>query len=197
MFPSFIRTKVKLLIRFERELKRRIREHPRMPDIGEQIIHEGSYLVTTSIDGYEDKDPITEHQAGFVISDEEMREKGPQAIFDKIPTLAEDMVVQRTKALFEKMEDVTNRTGNIVDGEGKALSPELLMKTLEKTEINFDEFGNLIMPTFFIPPKILKKMGENVDIWKETPESREKMTRIIEKKRSEWIDRQNRRKLVD
>ena len=114
MFPSFIRTKVKLLIRFERELKKRIKEHPQMLDIGEQIIHEGSYLVTTSIDGYEDKDPLAEREAGFVISDEEMREKGPQAIFDKIPTLAEDMVVQRSKALFEKMADVTKELGMLL-----------------------------------------------------------------------------------
>ena len=77
------------------------------------------------------------------------------------------------------------------------MTPELIMKTLEKIDISFDEFGNPLIPTLIVRPEILKKMEENVDIWKETPESREKMRKLIEKKRSEWIDRQNRRKLVD
>lgn len=197
MLPSFARTKEKIRIRSERELKKGVDEDPQSLGIRLLIFHEGNNLVTTSIDGYEDRGPLKEHQVRFEISDEEMREKGPHAIFEKIPTLAEDMAAQREKALFEKMHDVTERTGNVVEGDGKGLTPELIMETLKKIDISFDEHGNPIMPTLIVSPDVLKKMGENTDLWKETPEMQQKMVELIETKRREWDDRQNRRKLVD
>lgn len=197
MFPSFINTKVKLRFKFERELRIQINEHPRLPKIRQQYIHEGDILVTRSIDGYEDRDSMKEFQTRFEASEEEMIENGPPIIFSKIPELVEEMVAQRFKALFDKMEDVTRRTGNIVDGKGAGLTPDLIMETLEKIDISFDENGNPHLPTLYISPDVSKKMGENDDLWKETPEMVQKMTKLIEKKRREWNDRQDRRKLVD
>lgn len=196
MFPSFIKTKFKLRLKFERELRKKINEHPRLPKMQVQLIHEGDFLVTRSIDGYEDKDSMKELQTGFEASEEEMIENGPQVIFDKIPEIVEDMAAQRFKALFNKMEDVTQRTGNVVDGQGAGLTPDLIMETLEKMDIRFDENGNPHLPTMYISPDVSKKMGENADLWKETPEMEQKMAKLIDKKRSEWNDRQDRRKLV-
>lgn len=197
MLPSFARTKEKIRIRSERELRKRVDEDPQSLGIRKFIFHEGNQLATTSIDGYEDRSPLQEHQVRFEISEEENREKGPHAIFERIPTLAKDMASQREKALFEKMNDVTKRTGNIVEGDGKGLTPELIMKTLEKIDMSFDEHGNPIMPTLIVSPDVLKKMEENTDLWKETPEMQQKMVELIKTKRREWDDRQNRRKLVD
>ena len=196
MFPSFIKTKFKLRNKFEKELRRQIREHQFLK-IPEQIIQEGHNLVTRSVDGFEDSDELKLIESGFKVSDEELIEKGPKAVFNKIPSIVEDMVAQRSRVIFEKMDEVTERTGNVIDGEGKELSPELIFNTLEKIEINFDELGNPIMPTLVVNPEMYKKIQNNPDRWKETPEMKAKLAELLKKKYGEYIDRESRRKLVD
>lgn len=196
MFPTFLKTKIKLRRKFETELRKQIRAHQFLK-IPEQILHEGHNLVTTSVDGFEDSDELKLIESGFEISEEECKQKGPRAVFEKIPSIVEDMIAKKSKVIFEKMNEVTERTGNVIDAEGKELSPELIIKTLEKIEINFDGLGNPIMPTLVVNPETYKKIQNNPDRWKETPEMKRRLAELLKKKYSEYVDRENRRKLVD
>lgn len=102
MLPSFARTKEKIRIRSERELKKGVDEDPQSLGIRLLIFHEGNNLVTTSIDGYEDRGPLKEHQVRFEISDEEMREKGPHAIFKKYPHLLKIWLLKEKKRSLKR-----------------------------------------------------------------------------------------------
>ena len=68
---------------------------------------------------------------------------------------------------------------------------------LEKIEIDFDKSGNPIMPTILLSPKDVRKFKEKFKEWDKNPEMERRSKEIIEKKRKQWLDRENSRKLVD
>jgi len=67
---------------------------------------------------------------------------------------------------------------------------------LEKVEISFNKDNTPILPTFVAASSTSEKIREVFRIIEDTPELKEKMDNIIEKKRSEWRDRESSRKLV-
>jgi len=197
MLPDFQKVKEKLEKKFIKELELKIEKNPLLSEIKTQRIYEGSTLATRTIDGFENVNPLQEVQSFFEISNEELMEKGPIAIFDKLDRIASDFISQRTKSLFSRLDEAIEKTGNVVDGEGKPLSPELILQVLEKMAIDFDENGNPIMPALVVHPDQLEKMKKNPELWQINPEFEKQLKKTIEKKRCEWIDRKNSRKLVD
>ena len=101
------------------------------------------------------------------------------------------------KVYLEVKEIVTTKTGNVVDAEGKPISYELLLRTLETIQLDFDDNGNPLMPTMVVSPEQYEKMKEKIVEWENDPECNKQFEKIINQKRKEWHDRESNRKLVD
>jgi len=82
--------------------------------------------------------------------------------------------------------------GTATDANGEKLSHELIRKSLENVELDFDENGRPDMPTGFISPAMM-------DALKALPPPTEEETRawnaMIDRKRKEFNDRRRRRQL--
>lgn len=108
------------------------------------------------------------------------------------------MIEGLTKQTLEFLDKVTEITGNVVNAKEaieKSLNP--LLELYEKIELRFDERGFPIPLTIAINPKEEEKFKGYQKELTTNPELLRKLTQIIEKKRKQWLDRENSRKLVD
>jgi hypothetical protein len=197
LLPDYPKIKRYLQKRFNDTIQEEIRKNPLLSLIKYRESHEGNSFEVTTLDGYVDKGSFKSISTEFNIPYEEMIEKGPDAYFSKVGKIVEDMVKESSKDLIQKMEQVTKRTGNIVGANSKPFSPELLLNAMEKLEIDFDEFGKPMFPTLIMSPELFEKIQKEIPKWESDPKYDKMMKDLTEKKRKEWIDRKNSRKLVD
>ena len=128
---------------------------------------------------------------------DELIEKGPEAYLERVPKIAAQIIDAQHKTIFGKINEVTSRTGMVTDARGKPFSPEMLLESLKKMEISFDQTGEARMPTLVMAPKLADSVKDKLPEWDKDPELKRRLNAIIQKKRQEWIDRENSRKLVD
>jgi len=133
----------------------------------------------------------------YLVKREDVIAKGAMAYVENIRSAAEEMKKQKAQYLLEKIKEVANKTGNIVDGQGRPFSFELFVESLKKIWIEFDENGKPHMPTMVVPPEIGEKLRVLLPEWEKNLEYKKIMEEIIEAKRKEWNDRESHRKLVD
>jgi hypothetical protein len=198
MLPDYPELKRKLNEKFEGMVKAEIEKEPLLSRIRKNIIHEGDALVVTSSDGYSSQTTFPTFESEFNISYEDLLRKGPEAYFEKKVAVAKDMASKLVGNVYAKMNEVTERTGNVVSAKkGEGITPQLILDLLEKMEINFDETGNPIMPEIHLSKEDYEKLNWQKIDPKTIAEIERRRREIIDKKRKEWIDREGNRKLVD
>lgn len=197
MLPDYPSIKKKIQKKFVEAIKKKIKKDPLLSQIRTRLVNEGDVITSSSIDGYSEIIELKLISAKLEITKEEVVRKGPDAFFSRVDEIAEEIAKQQSQSIFKKIGEVTERTGQIVNAKSKPLSPQLILEALEKVAIDFDEYGNPIFPTLVLHPNQYEKIKDEIPKWESDPELRRKHKELIEKKRKEWIDRENRRKLVD
>lgn len=124
-------------------------------------------------------------------------ERGPIALVEGLKKLADELSSQQSQMVFERLNQITAKTGNVVDAGGQAINPDLLLQMLEKIEIDFSEDGQPRLPTLVVTPKQGEKLREKMPEWEKDEHYNRKFKELIERKRQEWHDRESHRKLVD
>lgn len=196
MLPDFPTVKKKIGDDFNKKIREKVSSAPFLSQIGRKRVHEGNILTSSSMEGYTESSEYKRISSDFSISPDEIIEKGVEAFYSQIDKISEEFINQQSQVLFKKMDEVTERTGNIVNAKGK-FSPEVYLEALEKVTIAFDEFGNPIVPTLVLHPNKIPKWEKEWEKIKTDPNFLKKYLELVEKKRREWRDRESRRKLVD
>ena len=197
MLPDYQKVKGKISKKFNRIVTEKVRGNPLLAQFPVFYVHEGETFKVKTSDGYEDNTSFKVIQSAFNIKNEELIEKGPIAIISQADQVSKELIDKESKTWFSKMDEVTEKTGNVIDGHGKALSPDLILNALEKVQFDFDESGKPKMPTLFISPDVYERIREDIPKWEADVNYRNKYLKIIEKKWREWIARESNRKLVD
>ncbi len=109
---------------------------------------------------------------------------------------ADQMHFQQSKAMFEKVDQVVSSVGNSVNLGGKPLTPEVFIQLFEQIQTEFDDEGNPYMPSIVCGKEAFETFKKVVDQIEADPTLRKKVEEMISKKRSDWRDRESRRKLV-
>lgn len=181
---SYLREKVKNSDPFIRQLRRKTQ-------------HEGTRIQVRTYDGYNDEIEYKTIGSEFNIQIEEIIREGPNAFIKHIDKLAEDILGQQSGIVFQKLNEITSKTGNVIDAHDEPFTPERLLEALDKIEMEFDENGQPTNLVIVMHPNLWDKIKGKIPIWEADPEFKKKHNSIIEKKRREWLDRENNRKLVD
>ena len=197
MLPNFPTVKKKIGDDFNKKIREKIDNAPFISQIGRKRVHEGNILTSSSMEGYTESGEYKRISSGFSVSPDEIIEKGAKAFFSQIDKISEELIKQQSQVIFKKMDEVTERTGNIVNAKGKGISPEIILEALEKVTIDFDEFGNPLFPALILNPNDRERVKDEIPKWEADPNLRKKYLELVEKKRREWRDRESRRKLVD
>jgi len=197
MLPDFPKIKKKHVESINKYLKELIHQDPLFSGIRVEHHFEGSRMSYKTVDGEPNE---TEYQAAsseFQVKREDVIAKGAMAYVENLRDAAEEMKRQKAGYFFEKMKEVTDRTGNVVNGKGHPFSFELFVESIKKIWIDFDEDGKPIMPTMVVSPELGEKLRVILPEWEKNPEYKKTIDDIIDKKRKEWNDRESHRKLVD
>jgi len=158
---------------------------------------EGDRMSTKHDEGDVDKSNYSLLSAELRVKTDDIIKLGFNAFIESLNKAAEELKSQQSDMVFEKLSEVTTTTGNIVDAEGQPISHELLLKTLETIQLDFDENGKPIMPTMVVSPQQYETIKGKIVEWENDPECQKQFEQIINRKREEWHDRESNRKLVD
>ncbi len=197
MLPDFPTVKKKIEDDFNKKVREKMNSDPLLSQIGRKRVHEGNIHTSSSMDGYTESGEYKCISSGFSISPDEIIEKGVDAFISQIDKISEELIKQQSQLLFKKMDEVTERTGNIVNAKGRSISPEVILEALEKVQFDFDEFGNPLFPSLVLHPNDMEKIKDEIPKWDIDPIWKKCLKLLVEKKRREYYDRESRRKLVD
>lgn len=198
MIPDFPQEKEKLSQFWLKYLATKSREF--LGVFGKLPIHvnrEGHQWAFNRTDGPVDKTPYFEGQSKFSIDIDEVQSLTPDKIRQKLDLVAEEIARQMSKNMFNEIDRVTKEVGNEVDAHGQPLNQELFLQMLEKISMDFDDNGNWIPPSIIMHPNLWEAKKDEFKSWETDEEFLTKQKAIIKKKKVEWHDRENNRKLVD
>jgi hypothetical protein len=196
MLPDYPEIKTKLEKEFNLALRKEINKDPFISQIPVRRIYEGDKMDTITEDGFKDSREYVDTRIDFTLEPNEYIEKGYFALSLKIPELARGFAQHQSKIIIDHMNEVTEKTGHVINGKNKSLI-EVYLESLLSVSIIFDELGNPNIPSLIIPPNDLKKWREAFSKLETNPDLRKLRDLIIWLKWREWIDRENNRKLVD
>ncbi len=128
----------------------------------------------------------------FSLGVDELVNGNLEAFAVALDEMATDGLKQLMPKLFERIGCLSEGAGTTVDARGEPLSYELILRGLEKIEIDFDEHGNPILPTMVVGPALH-------EAWQKLPAPTETQQRafseLIERKKREFNDRRRYRQL--
>ena len=167
---------------------------PAFRQISRHRVWEGRQSTIVRPNGDEDDTEFHEFSTESEISVDTILYSSLDEILQCFMPVAKAMARDHEKMLFETINQVTARTGNVVHG-GQGLSYDKILEALETIQIDFDADGNPMMPTIIVGPAMEAKMRELIN----DPTGKDFQKRqadIIDKKRLEWCAREASRTLV-
>jgi len=194
MLPDFIETKKILKDRLRKFLIERTSRHGVFPDNVRNIpLYECISYDQTRFDGSQETKKLEKLQGKIVLTKESLNEKGFIAVLEAYEKASKEIADEQQAFFFRRFDEIIKNSGQEVDAKGKPFTPELLLETLEKMYLDFDENGEPIFPTFFTG----KNLFERAKKWQDSKEYKIKLDELIERKYSEWRYHESNRRLVN
>lgn len=193
------------------ELKKRFKDamHARMKRVQEAnlgifnevktvVLHEGDKILLIRDDGSQEE--ICPKPVEFTVSRQwdvrEIDKITPDEIIGVFDSVGEGMANERGKLFMQSIDEAVTKIGNVVTGDKSLI--ERLFESIEKITMEFNDDGNPIMLSFVAgSQETVDKLQRAQDEIQSTPELLQRWNKLLEKKRSEWNDREAARNLVD
>lgn len=160
------------------------------------FIKEGRRVVTTRPDGRNEETELQTASAETSIRFDEVPHLSIQDRLTKLDEAARAMARQISEHAFGQINEAVERVGNVVDGGGKPLSPEVYLEVIEKIHLDFDANGKPRELSLVIPPHLEQRAKETLEKLRQVPVYSKRYQEVIDKKRLEWRDREAARRLV-
>ena len=161
------------------------------------MAQEGDSFTVCRADGTTETSRYRQTAAEFSISNQEIATLTPQALAAKLDKVAAEMAAKASRAMFEKLNQITSATGQVVHGQGRPLTWGIFLESFAKMDLEFDERGDLSGMTIVVPPDVWARLREKLPEWDADPEFKRRYGNLMATKREEWRDRESRRTLVD
>lgn len=191
MLPDFPKVKEKILATLNKRMQ--TRSMP-LSCCNVKHYHEGHLHRIVRADGSVVENEFNE--ASGEITLDLSQEDTMEDIIAKVDTVAETMKSQMTKHFLDELTRAVEQVGNAIDFEGKPLTAERFLEALEKTEFGFYDDGTPHELTLFCSPKMAPRIEIELQRLQTDPEFVRRYDELIERKRDEWRERENSRKLV-
>ncbi len=166
-----------------------------LPQIETSKIQEGAKTAIIRAEGGKEVTETVTFSADCEIPRETILYGSAQDLINAFMPIGDSMASEKSKHLFNVVNEAVSRIGNVVEGKGQPLSFELILQTLENIEINFEKNGDPIMPTMVVGKEAASRLEELQDT-EEAAEFEKLKEELIIKKRREWRAREANRKLV-
>jgi len=173
-------------------------EDPLLGNIRSTIQHEGDQSSYQTVEGNIKDQPYQKFHEDMQILPEDVIDHDLSFMIDKFSEMGLSAATQLAQYSFSFINSVVKETGNSIDAKGKTVTPDLILEALEKIPIDFDDkTGMAKFPTFYISPTQKEVYQKAIADAKADPEFKKRFDKMVERKKEEWHDRENNRKLVD
>ncbi len=199
MLPDFARVKEKRSRRFVLAVNRVTdRLTPVLNPIRTVRQHEGRRLQYQTVEGTEDVVNY-DHKisSALRISRDELARMDEEAYRAKAKGMAAELAPQAMRHFFGMMDRWCAAAGTVTSAGGRPFDPMMLIESLEKTDIDFDERGRPLLPTLVSHPDTFKAAAPKLAEAENSPEFQRRWKELMERKWMEWRDREADRKLVE
>jgi len=157
------------------------------------IQHEGSRHLYSTIDGEEGETEYQELMVERTFSSSEIASLSFEDALNLVIEKGREMGAQQARYHYARLDQIVADAGTTVSGP---LTLDSFFEMLERAFISFDYEGNPRMPTMVIHPNMTPRIQELAEEM-ERDEAKARLAEIMERKREQWNEEQDRRKLVD
>ena len=198
MLPDFIDVKEQRRGRFIQMVNRETEMlTPLLNHIRTVRQHEGRRLEYETVDGVQDvvdyenriSSALRLHRNDFASMDE-------GRYLSKAKEMAKELAPQAMRHFFGMMDRWTAKAGTVTDAGGQPFNPMMLIESLEKVDIDFDERGQPQLPTLVANPKDHAGLEKKLAEAENSPEFQRRWNELMQIKLMEYRDREADRKLV-
>lgn len=192
MLPDFIEFKKLFNKKYNEEIKK-IQIGSLMEEISHYRYFEGDKSLTL---GESTPHTYSKVESKFEIVFQDVIEKGPEYFLEQAKKSGEELHNQKMRLLIQELEKVTDKTSNKISAKGEGLTPMKYFEALERIDLKFDDDGNPSTLALLMHTNQEKDAYNLQKALKEDETLKKTIDIIIDKKRKEWNDRENNRKLV-
>ena len=173
-------------------------EDPLLGNIKSTIQHEGDRSSYQTVEGKIKDQPYQQFHEDMAILPEDVVDKDLEYMIEKFSEMGLNAATQLAQYSFSFINSVIDETGNSIDAKGRPVTPDLILEALEKIPIDFDEKTGLArFPTFYINPSQKEVFQKAIADATADKNFKVRFDKMVERKKEEWRDRENNRKLVD
>ena len=193
MLPDFPEVRTHMSEILKRRFHQRVAEGTGvLQKMKSRPLHEGNRLEFHRYDSSVDRVEMKPIGSKLQLRLDDFRRKGPEAVLEALDKTAADIAQKQSRFFFKRLDEICDETGQSVDAKGQPLSWDLIIQQLETIDIDFDENGRPILPTFIPTPRAPVAFAKI----EPSDEENERFERLIEDKRAAWRDRESDRRLV-
>ncbi|MXO67905.1 hypothetical protein GRI72_03530 [Altererythrobacter marinus] len=198
MLPAFqkiVSTREKSNIDIMRKMVGEI--EPIVADIARHCIFEGSASEIVRESGETDKTKIEKHEGSVEIRIAPIDEFSYQDVLEKLWEMAQQLAQSTAKQIIDAISEGADKSGNVISGEGKPLSEELLLEALSTMSHSFDADGKWQAPSILLTPQQIERMAERHrnQSAHEKAEYKRRLSMIVCEKKAEY-DREQARRIL-
>ncbi len=199
MLPDFLRVKEKRRRRFIRRVNHETEKlTPLLNHIRTVRQHEGRHLEYETVDGVQDAvDYKNRISSALRIHRDDFTNMDERRYLSKAREMAKELAPQAMQHFFGMVDLWTAQAGTVTDAGGQPFDSMMLIESLEKTDIDFDERGRPLLPTLVSHPDTFKTAAPKLTDAENSPEFQRRLRDLMERKWIEWRDREADRKLVE
>lgn len=119
-----------------------------------------------------------------------------EEVIAKVDVAVEEMKSQMAQHFFDEISKSVDEVGNTINAKGNSFTAEMYLAALEKVQLDFFGDGTPHELTLVCSPKMAPRMKAELQRLHTEPELERQHRELIRKKREEWRERENSRKLV-
>lgn len=193
MLPDFIELKRKLIGRAMSSLDAGASP---IASLASRIrLHEGNRLVVVRDDGIVIPVELEVHHYEAQLHQDKLIQDGLAATAEVLRQLQDQMAQDLSRRMITDISAACDEIGNTIGGG--QLTAEMILEGFEKMELQFDEAGNWIKPTFAIHPLAKEILEAQLLRLESEPQLRARLAELLDRRRDAWRDQEAHRTLVD
>lgn len=198
MLPDFARVKEKRRRRFIRMVNHETEKlTPLLNHVRTVRQHEGRRLEYETVDGVQDAvDYENRISSALRIQRDDFANMDEGRYLSKAQEMAKELAPQAMRHFFGIMDHWTAQAGTVTDAGGQPFDPMMLIESLEKVDIDFDERSQPQLPTLVANPTDQPAFERKLAEAEKSPEFQRRWNELMQTKLAEYRDREADRKLV-
>lgn len=195
MLPDYpnLKNDIKKLLRSRAEAEARD-AHQFLSKIPKNLRHEGNRHTYSTVDGVIEELDAQQCESAMSIPFADFTSMTLEDAQRHLTQAYCELHGAMTKRLFEVVDEAVMSAGNAVSGNGGPLTQELFLEAMGRVHMDLDDMSGFCLVAH---PSMKEKMEASFEEWSQDPEFQAKWKELQFRKRSEWLDSESRRKLVD